>query len=235
MGSDDPLCTMPTPPVLYSYFRSSCSWRVRIALAVKGVEYETHSVHLIKDGGQQHGAEFRALNPMAQVPCLAVDGAVITQSLAIMEFIEEKFPSNSLLPENTAKRAKVREICEVIGSGIQPIQNLSVINHVAGLVEADKAGQVKAEWGKHYISKGFDALEQLLAGCSGECCVGDDVTLADCCLVPQVFNARRFKVDMEKYPIISKIESHLNSLAAFKAAHPTAQPDCPDELKSSGM
>merc|ERR1712080_55185 len=198
MGSDDPLCTMPTPPVLYSYFRSSCSWRVRIALAVKGVEYETHAVHLVKDGGQQHGAAYRAINPMGQVPCLTVEGAVITQSLAIMEFIEEKWTNNPLLPEDPVKRAKVREVCEVIGSGIQPIQNLSVITHVASLVEGD-ATQVKQEWAKHYIAKGFDALEKMLSVCSGEYSVGDEVTLADCCLVPQVYNALRFKVDMEQY------------------------------------
>jgi len=226
---------MPALPLLYSYFRSSCSWRVRIALAVKGVEYETHAVNLVKDGGQQHASEYRALNPMGQVPCLAVDGAIITQSLAILEFIEENWSDHPLLPADPVKRAKVREVCEVIGSGIQPIQNLSVINHVATLVEADAAVHTKLNWAKHYIAKGFDALEQMLAVSSGEYCVGDDVTLADCCLVPQVFNAIRFKVEMEKYPVISRIEERLRAHPAFIAAHPTRQPDCPPELRDKGM
>jgi len=226
---------MSSTPVLYSYFRSSCSWRVRIALAVKGVEYETHAVHLVKDGGQQHDPTYRTVNPMGQVPALVVDGAVITQSLAILEFIEEKWSDNPLLPEDHVKRAKVRELVSVIGSGIQPIQNLSVINHVASLVVGDNSAQVKTQWAKHYIDNGFDALEKLLCGSAGLYCVGDEVTLADCCLVPQIFNANRFKVDMEKYPVISRIEENLRVLPAFKAAHPTQQPDCPPELRGSGM
>nr|ACO15091.1 Probable maleylacetoacetate isomerase 2 [Caligus clemensi] len=214
-------------PVLYSYFRSSCSWRVRIALNLKGVEFETKAVHLVKDGGEQLKDAYKDVNPMAQVPTLVHEGLTLTQSMAIMEYLEEKYSSegSSLLPKDPIDRAHVREISEVISSGTQPIQNLSVMLKFSS--EADK----RSEWSNYWITKGFQGLEALLSKYSGKYCVGDEVSMADCCLIPQVYNANRFKVDMSSFPIISRICKGLESLEAFQKAHPTAQPDCPSDLK----
>ncbi|XP_045132524.1 maleylacetoacetate isomerase-like isoform X3 [Portunus trituberculatus] len=182
--STTPLTLTPTPamttpkPILYSYFRSSCSWRVRIVLAHKKIDYEYQPIHLLKK--EQVSDEYTKVNPMGQVPALIVEDKMLTQSISIMEYLEETYPQNPLLPKEPLLRAKVREICEVIGSGIQPLQNLAVLQ---------KIGDEKMEWGHFYINKGFCALEQLLAGCAGKYSVGDQVTLADCCLVPQVYNA----------------------------------------------
>lgn len=207
-------------PVLYSYFRSSCSWRVRIVLAHKGIEYDTKPIHLLNQ--EQVSDEYKQLNPMGQVPALVVNDRTLTQSLSIMEYLEEAYPQKPLLPKDLLLRAKVREVCEIIGSGIQPLQNLSVLQ---------KVGEGKMEWGHFYINKGFVALEQVLGKCAGKYSVGDEISFADCCLVPQVFNANRFKVDMAAFPTISHVHDALSSLETFKAAHPTNQPDCPDDLK----
>lgn len=210
----------PSKPILYSYFRSSCSWRVRIALAHKGVDYEYRAINLLKQ--EQVSDEYKKLNPLGQVPALIVDENTLMQSISILEYLEEAFPQKPLLPKDLFKRAKVREVCEIIGSGIQPLQNLSVLQ---------KIGETKMEWGHFYIQKGFVALEQVLANSAGKYCVGDEVTIADCCLVPQVYNANRFKVDMAAFPVISRVHDALMSLDAFKAAHPSQQPDCPEDLK----
>ncbi|XP_050718777.1 maleylacetoacetate isomerase-like isoform X2 [Eriocheir sinensis] len=207
-------------PILYSYFRSSCSWRVRIVLAHKNIDYEYRPIHLLNK--EQVSDEYTKLNPLGQVPAMIVGDKTLTQSISIMEYLEEAYPQNPLLPKEPLLRAKVREICEVIGSGIQPLQNLSVLQ---------KIGDGKMDWGHFYINKGFTALEQLLAGCAGKYSVGDQLTLADCCLVPQVYNANRFKVDMSQFPTISRIHEALASLESFKAAHPSTQPDCPEDLK----
>lgn len=207
-------------PVLYSYFRSSCSWRVRIVLAHKGIEYDTKPIHLLNQ--EQVSDEYKQLNPMGQVPALVVNDRTLTQSLSIMEYLEEAYPQKPLLPKDLLLRAKVREVCEIIGSGIQPLQNLSVLQ---------KVGEGKMEWGHFYINKGFVALEQVLGKSAGKYSVGDEISFADCCLVPQVFNANRFKVDMAAFPTISRVHDALSSLETFKAAHPTNQPDCPDDLK----
>ncbi|XP_071548584.1 probable maleylacetoacetate isomerase 2 isoform X1 [Panulirus ornatus] len=207
-------------PVLYSYFRSSCSWRVRIVLAYKEVDYDYKPIHLLKQ--EQVSDEYKKLNPMGQVPALIINNNTMTQSISIMEYLEEAYPQKPMLPKDFFLRAKVREVCEVIGSGIQPLQNLSVLQSY---------GDKKMERGHFYINNGFIALEQLLAGCAGKYSVGDEVTLADCCLVPQVYNANRFKVDMTQFPIITRVHEALVNLEAFKAAHPSNQPDCPEDLK----
>ncbi|KAG7170260.1 probable maleylacetoacetate isomerase 2 isoform X2 [Homarus americanus] len=208
-------------PTLYSYFRSSCSWRVRIALAHKGVDYDYKPIHLLKK--EQVSDEFMKLNPMGQIPALIINNQTLTQSMSILEYLEEAYPQKPLLPKDLFTRAKVREVCEVISSGIQPLQNLSVLQKVGD--------EKKMEWGHFYINKGFVALEQLLAGCAGKYSVGDEVTLADCCLVPQVYNANRFKVEMAQFPTIVRVHDALSNLEAFKAAEPTNQPDCPEDLK----
>lgn len=211
-------------PVLYSYFRSSCSWRVRIALALKGIDYDTAPINLIKDGGQQFSDEFQALNPMKQVPALKIDGMTIGQSLAIIEYLEETRPTPRLLPQDPKKRALVRMISDLIAGGIQPLQNLSVLRQVEE--------QQRLAWAQKAISSGFNALEAILRGTAGKYCVGDEVTMADLCLVPQVANADRFKVDVSPYPIISRINRSLLALDAFQVSHPGRQPDTPPEMRA---
>ncbi|NXV26637.1 MAAI isomerase, partial [Rissa tridactyla] len=209
--------------ILYSYFRSSCSWRVRIALALKGISYDVVPVNLLKDGGQQFSAEFKAMNPMQQVPTLKIDGITLSQSLAIIHYLEDTRPNPRLLPQDPKKRAQVRMIADLIVSGIQPLQNMSVLKQM---------GEKKTEWAQNCISSGFQALEQTLQHTAGRYCVGDEVSMADLCLVPQVFNAERFKVDMGPYPTITRINKALLELEAFKLSHPSRQPDTPAELRA---
>lgn len=188
-------------PILYSYWRSSCSWRVRIALNLKEIPYDIKPISLIKSGGEQHCNEYREVNPMEQVPALQIgiinrfvlllsllnyiisDGHTLIESLAIMHYLEETRPQRPLLPQDVHKRAKVRELCEIISSGIQPLQNLIVLIHVGE--------EKKKEWAQHWITRGFRAIEKVLSTSAGKYCVGDEITMADCLLVPQVFNARR--------------------------------------------
>ncbi|XP_068110586.1 maleylacetoacetate isomerase isoform X1 [Hyperolius riggenbachi] len=213
-------------PVLFGYFRSSCSWRVRIALALKGIEYDNHPINLIKDGGQQMTDEYKRVNPMQQVPALRIDGVTFSQSLAIIEYLEETRPHPPLLPRDPIKRAQCRMISEHVASGIQPIQVSS------NLYVLQKVGEGKMEWAQHFIKRGFQALEQLLQETSGRYCLGDEVTMADLCLVPQVANAERYKVDMSPYPTISRINQSLLQLKAFHDTHPSRQPDTPPELRA---
>uniref|UniRef100_A0A2K6LXI8 Maleylacetoacetate isomerase n=2 Tax=Rhinopithecus TaxID=542827 RepID=A0A2K6LXI8_RHIBE len=205
-------------PILYSYFRSSCSWRVRIALALKGIDYETVPINLIKDGGQQFSKDFQALNPMKQVPALKIDGITIHQSLAIIEYLEETRPTPRLLPQDPKKRASVRMISDLIAGGIQPLQNLSVLKQVEE--------KFQLTWAQNAIISGFNALEQILQSTAGTYCVGDEVSC------PQVFLYYRFKVDCTPYPTISSINKRLLVLEAFQVTHPCRQPDTPTELRA---
>lgn len=203
--------------VLYTYWRSSCSWRVRIALNLKGIDFKSIPVHLVKDGGQQLDSDYKSKNPMAEVPTLEIDGISLTQSVAIMEYLEETRPTKPLLPCDPVARAKVRQISQIIAAGIQPVQNLRVLK---------KHGiEHKVDWGQWAINHGFEALEIELTKTAGKFSVGDDVTMADLCLVPQVYNANRFKVDMTKYPTIARIDAALSELPEFKKAHPDNQID----------
>lgn len=209
-------------PVLHGYFRSSCSWRVRIAFALKGIEYDQVPVNLVKDGGQQYSLQYKTLNPMQQVPAVEIDGITLSQSLAVIQYIDESRPGQPLLPTDPQKRAQVRMISDLIASGIQPLQNLYVIQ---------KIGAEKVQWAQHFINRGFQALEPILKETAGKYCVGDEISMADICLVPQVYNAERFKVDIEQYPTIKRLNAALLEIDAFRTSHPSCQPDTPDDLR----
>eukprot|EP00002_Diphylleia_rotans_P019907 TRINITY_DN3849_c0_g2_i1.p1 TRINITY_DN3849_c0_g2~~TRINITY_DN3849_c0_g2_i1.p1 ORF type:complete len:213 (-),score=55.47 TRINITY_DN3849_c0_g2_i1:136-774(-) len=210
---------MTDKTILWSYFRSSCSWRIRIALNWKGIEYEYSAVNLLQ--GSQLQDEYAHLNPSKVVPTLAIDGHTLRQSIAILEYLEETRPTPALLPKDAALRARVRQIVNIIASDTQPVQNLRVLKMV---------GEKKNEWAKHWIEVNFEGLEATLKETSGRFCVGDEVTLADVCLVPQVYNAKRFNVEMEKFPTIARIDQELSKLPEFEKAQPRNQPDRPADL-----
>ncbi|TMW63669.1 hypothetical protein Poli38472_002610 [Pythium oligandrum] len=215
-----------TKPVLYNYWRSSCSWRVRIALTWKGVEYEYRPVDLYADGGEHFKEEFTKVNPNQRVPALVIDGHAITQSAAILEYLEEAYPEKPLLPKDLIQRAQVRAICMIIGADIQPLQgNNAVMSKAVENVPAEEQDAQKNAWGKHWVQRGFTGLEQELARTAGKFCVGDAITMADLFLEPQVYNAHRFGVDMTQFPIISRISAELSKVPEFQAAHPANQPD----------
>ena len=209
--------------VLRGYWRSSCTWRVRIALNVKGLSYDILPVHLVADGGQQHGEAHRQLNPMREVPVLVVDEEPLAQSMAILEYLDEAHPSPPLLPSDLLERARVRQMAEVVNSGIQPVQNLRVMQRLGKDYDLSKAQQVA--WSRGRIDFGFKALHRLVETHGGRYCFGDAVTLADLCLVPQLYNARRFGVELEAFPRLLEVEARLNELPAFQRAEPEQQPD----------
>jgi maleylacetoacetate isomerase len=210
---------------LYSYWRSSASYRVRIALELKGLDYEYLPVHLVQDGGLQHSAAYREINPQARVPTLVTPAGVLTQSMAIMEWLEETYAEPALLPANAYARAQVRGMAQLLVADIQPLQNLSVTAYLRETVHADEAA-IKA-WLQHWISRGLGAFEELLARQpqSGDFCLGTTPTLADVCLVPQCYSARRFGVDPSAWPRIVGIEQICAALPAFQRAAPEQQPD----------
>ncbi len=210
---------------LYSYFRSSASYRVRIALNLKGLPYEYVPIHLLRGGGEQFSPEYRKLNHDAIVPTLVDDGHALQQSLAIIEYLEETHPTPPLLPATAVDRAHVRSIALQIACEIHPLNNLRVLKylkHTVGVTD-----DVKDAWYRHWVEAGFETLEARLAGDArtGKLCFGDTPTLADICLIPQVFNAQRFKVDTARFPTIQRIYDHATQLDAFERAAPGQQPD----------
>lgn len=211
-----------TERTLYSYFRSSAAYRVRIALNIKGLVYQQRSIRLLK--GEQRSASFMALNPQGLVPVLDDGGIVLNQSLAICEYLDEAYPDTvPLLPRDTVLRAQARAIAQWVASEIHPLNNLRVLTYLTDTLELGE--QRKSEWYHHWIEQGFIALEHMLGQFSGRYALGDQITLADICLVPQVFNAERFSVDLTHYPRLTQVVAALNELPAFVAAHPTQQPD----------
>jgi len=209
---------------LYGYFRSSAAFRVRIALNLKGLDYEQAFIHLRK--GDQRSAAYLGLNPQGLVPALVLeDGAVLTQSLSIIDYLEETRPNPALLPSDPVGRARVRSLAEAIACDIHPIDNLRVLQYLSRQF-GHKEPDIET-WFNHWIALGFEGIEKTLAsdGKAGKFCHGDTPGLADICLVPQVFNANRFNVDMSPYPTIRRICEHANTLDAFARAEPGAQPD----------
>lgn len=210
-----------TRPVLHGYFRSSASWRVRIALNLKGVEYESRSVHL--RAGDQRSEAFLAFNPQGLVPVLEMDGHVLTQSLAICDYLDATRPKPLLTPGDAAMQARIRAFAQAIACDIHPVQNLKILKRVVALTGRKEDGPA---WARQVIEDGFDALLTLLPGAGGgRFCFGDGPTLADICLVPQLANARRFGVDLGPYGALLRIEEECARLPAFAAAHPDRQPD----------
>ncbi len=210
---------------LFSYFRSSAAYRVRIALNVKGLSYDYAAKHLIKNGGEHKQDDYLALNPQGFVPALEHDGAVLTQSIAIIEYLDEVFPTPSLLPRSPRDRAIVRAMALLVACDIHPLNNLRVLNYLKSPLAQDSEAIV--EWYKHWIAEGFAAFEQLIAKHSSDnrYCFGDTVTMADTLLVPQVANSRRYRMDLSAYPTLQRVSAHLESLPAFQAARPEVQPD----------
>jgi maleylacetoacetate isomerase/maleylpyruvate isomerase len=210
---------------LYTYFRSSAAYRVRIALNLKGLAYEAVPVHLLRDGGQQKQPAYRALSPLGTVPALQTGDATLTQSLAIIEYLDETHPQPPLLPASAAERARVRALAQTIACDIHPVNNLRVLQYLGR--EFGATQEQKDAWYRHWVGEGLRAVEQLLVGDSrtGAFCHGDAPTLADCCLVPQVFNARRFNCPLDDMPTIRRIVDACEQLTAFQKAAPAAQPD----------
>jgi maleylpyruvate isomerase len=207
---------------LYSYFRSSAAYRVRIALNFKGITYETVPVHLVKDGGHNRRPEFRAVNPQMRIPTLVVSsGEVLIQSLAIIEYLEEVQPEPPLLPKDPIARAKVRALADIIACDIHPLNNTSPLRYLKREMHQDQSA-IDA-WYHHWVTEGFDALEALVD--PAPYAYGKEVTMADLCLVPQVANARRLKVPLDKFPKILGIEAACLKLPPFERAQPENQPD----------
>ncbi len=207
---------------LYTYFRSSAAYRVRIALNLKGLVAEQIPIHLTKDGGRQHAADYRAVNPQRRVPTLILDnGAVLTQSPAIIEYLDEVHPKPPLLPSDPVERAKVRAFADVIGCDIHPLNNLAPLQYLRRQLKHEQA-DIDA-WYHHWIVEGFTALETMIG--AGPYCFGANVTLADVFLVPQIYNARRLKVPLDAFPKLVAVDAACLKLPAFDQARPENQPD----------
>ncbi len=214
--------------LLYSYWRSSSAYRVRIALNLKGVSYRQEPVHLVRDGGEQNGPEYREVNPLGLVPALVHDGRTIVQSMAIIEYLEEVFPQSPLLPADPFQRARVRSIAQSICSEIQPLNNLAVTQYLKDRMQ-QSPDSVKA-WYSHWVDRGFSAVEAWLSSAdSGEFCHGNSPGLADCYLVPQVYNAERFSCDLGPYPNIRRVTARCREEEAFARAAPENQADAPGQ------
>lgn len=208
---------------LYGYWRSSAAYRVRIALNLKQLSFDSVAVHLVKNGGEQHSENYKALNPAQLVPTFVDEDVSVNQSLAIIEYLDETYPEPPFLPKELAEKAQVRAAALDIACDIHPLNNLRVLQYLTGplgLSEEQKLG-----WIKHWLNVGFTALEQRLALTSGQYCFADEVTLADICLIPQIYNAQRFSLDMTAYPTLNRIYHNCQQLAAFALAAPEQQPD----------
>jgi maleylacetoacetate isomerase len=218
---------MSEPLQLYSYWRSSAAYRVRIGLNLKGLAYDIVPVHLLHDGGQQHSAEYRAINPQQLVPVLGHGHRRLGQSLAILEYLDEMWPTPALLPSTARERQRVRALALLVACDIHPLNNLRVLQYFEQ--EWNVPRPERDEWVRHWIVEGLAAAEAMVADhpSTGTYCEGNMPSLADCCLIPQIYNARRFGVDMGQFPALQRIETACLELPAFDAARPERQPDAP--------
>ena len=208
---------------LYGYWRSSASYRVRIALNLKGLAYEYEPVHLVKDGGQQHSEAYRKLNPARLVPTF-LDGDVrLNQSLAIIEYLEECYPKKPLLPSAPADKARVRALAYDLACELQPVTNLRVLQYLTG--ELNCSDEQRSAWIANWVERSFTAFEQRLTDYAGDYGYGNSVTLADICLIPQVYNAQRFNLDLTAYPTLMAVHERLQALDAVQQARPENQAD----------
>jgi maleylpyruvate isomerase len=210
---------------LYTYFRSSAAYRVRIALNLKGLDYEAIPVHLLRGGGEQLQEQYRSINPSGLVPAFQDDYITLTQSIAILEYLEDAHPQVPIMPKDAAERARVRELAQIIACDIHPVNNLRVLRYLVH--ELGVSEEQKAEWYRHWLVGGLEVLEKHLARdpSAGPLCHGHTPTIADCCLVPQIFNAQRHGIDVSIYPNIARINAQCIEIPAFVAAHPSNQPD----------
>ena len=214
---------------LYTYFRSSAAFRVRIALNLKGLDYQSEFIHLLKEGGEHKARDYRAINPQALIPSLRIGDAdeeqVLTQSLAIIEYLEEKYPQPSLLPREMEQRAFVRSLALMISCDIHPLNNLRVLAYLKDELAVDEAA--RQCWYCHWLAQGFDALEQRIVDQFSDTgfCVGEHAGLADLCLIPQFYNALRYGCDVSAYPVLQYIYDNCMAMDAFYLAAPEQQPD----------
>jgi maleylpyruvate isomerase len=207
---------------LYSYFRSSAAYRVRIALNLKGLSYDQVGIHLVKDGGQNLKPEYHAVNPQMKVPSLVLStGEVLTQSLAIIDYLDEVYPEPPLLPAQAVKRAQARALAQLIACEIHPLNNLAPLRYLKNVLKHDQT-EIDA-WYHHWVLDGLQALEAMIR--PGPYACGAQVTVADICVVPQLFNARRLKVPLDAFPKTLAVDAALSKLSAFEQAHPNNQPD----------
>ncbi len=208
---------------LYSYWRSTAAYRVRIALAIKDIDYETVIVNLVKEGGEQHKQPYQQLNPSELVPTLVDGDAVISQSSSIIEYLEERFPVKALLPVEPVLRAQIRAMAQSVACDIHPLNNLRVLQYLKA--EMSHHQEQVDVWYKHWIKTGFIGIEKVLENTSGSYCFGNQLSLADVFLVPQVYNANRFHVPLDDFPLIQKINKQCLELEEFQQASPENQPD----------
>ncbi len=210
---------------LYAYWRSTAAYRVRIALNLKNIAYDVKIVNLIANGGEQKNSEYAQINPQKLVPALVTDGQVLTQSLAILEYLEEVYPHPSILPGDPIHKAKVRSVAQAIACDIHPINNLRVLQYLGGEMGVEKPS--RDQWYRHWITEGFSAIEKILSDSpeAGKFCFGNEPTMADIALVAQMYNARRFNVDLSAFPTLVRIDAACNKSKAFIDAAPENQPD----------
>ncbi|XP_059047477.1 probable maleylacetoacetate isomerase 1 [Achroia grisella] len=201
--------------ILYGYWLSSCSWRVRAALNLKNIIFEEQNVDIVKDQSQLTN-EYKTINPAQKVPALVIDGETLVESMAILQYLEDTRPEPRLAPNDPLQKARMREICEIIVSGIQPLQNVGLKSHF-------KTDQQYQEFTKYWCNRGLQTLEDLLRNCTGPYCVGNQITMADLCLVPQLYNAtNRLELTLDKYPTLSRLYGTLLKEKVFKVTHPKA-------------
>ena len=207
---------------LYSYYRSSSAYRVRIGLYFKQIDFQYQAVHLLKEGGEQFQESFKELSPLSQVPCLQHKNKILNQSLPILLYLEDLKPEPALLPQELFQKAEILSFCEMINSGIQPLQNLSVLKYIESKLHSDKV-----KWSQHWIKQGLQAFELFLKDKAGDFCFSDQITMADLFLIPQLYTANRFQVDINEFPLLSKINKNCLSKDLFQKALPENQPDFP--------